>query len=116
MEWDAVYVLNVVDGSFPSEFATGKAESVEEERRLLYVGMTRARDDLVLVSPLKFPVTHQPRLADGHVYGGRSRFMTEKVLKCFEPVSFQGSRLADVALKDTEASSLDVGSKLKEMW
>src|SRR5689334_24564036 len=40
MEWDAVYLLNVVDGSFPSEFATGKPELVEEERRLLYVALT----------------------------------------------------------------------------
>ena len=42
-EWDAVYVLNVADGSFPSEFATGSAELIEEERRLLYVAMTRAK-------------------------------------------------------------------------
>ena len=42
-EWDAVYVLNVTDGSFPSEFAGGKPEQIEEERRLLYVAMTRAQ-------------------------------------------------------------------------
>ena len=46
MEWDNVFVLNVVDGSFPNEFATGKAELIEEERRLLYVAMTRARNEL----------------------------------------------------------------------
>ena len=50
-EWDAVYVLNVTDGSFPSEFATGRAGSIEEERRLLYVAMTRAKRDLHLVAP-----------------------------------------------------------------
>src|ERR1700732_554259 len=49
MEWYTVYLLNVVDGSFPSEFATGKAELIEEERRLLYVALTRARDDLLLL-------------------------------------------------------------------
>ena len=42
-EWDAVHVLNVADGNFPSEFATGRAELIEEERRLLYVAMTRAK-------------------------------------------------------------------------
>ncbi len=41
-----MYVLNVVDGSFPSEFATGKAELIEEERRLLYVALTRAQNEL----------------------------------------------------------------------
>ena len=41
-EWESVHVLNVTDGSFPSEFATGRPESIDEERRLLYVAMTRA--------------------------------------------------------------------------
>ena len=57
MEWDTVYLLNVVDGSFPNEFATGKPELIEEERRLLYVGLTRARNELLLCAPLKFHLT-----------------------------------------------------------
>jgi DNA helicase-2/ATP-dependent DNA helicase PcrA len=116
MEWDTVFVLNVVDGSFPSEFATGKAEMIEEERRLLYVAMTRAQNDLMLVAPLKFHVTNQPRLADGHVYGGRSRFLSEKVIKCFDAVTFHGSKMADVSLSEAGSADLDVGAKLKEMW
>ena len=78
MEWDTVYVLNVVDGSFPSEFATGRTELIDEERRLLYVAMTRARNELQLCVPLKFPLTQQPRTGDAHVYGGRSRFITRE--------------------------------------
>src|SRR2546421_6454595 len=70
MEWDTVYVLNVVDGTFPSEFSTGRPELIEEERRLLYVALTRAQNDLLLIVPLKFHLTHQPRQADAHVYGG----------------------------------------------
>jgi DNA helicase-2/ATP-dependent DNA helicase PcrA len=116
MEWDTVYLLNVVDGSFPSEFATGKAELIEEERRLLYVAMTRARNDLLLLVPLKFYLTHQPKHAAAHVYGGRSRFMTDKVLKCFDAVVFQGSSLAEDTLADGAAPALDVGARLKEMW
>ena len=50
MEWDTVYLLNVVDGSFASEFATGKAELIEEERRLLYVALTRAQNELLLLA------------------------------------------------------------------
>jgi DNA helicase-2/ATP-dependent DNA helicase PcrA len=117
MEWDTVYLLNVVDGSFPSEFSTGKAELIEEERRLLYVAMTRAQNDLFLVAPLKFHLTNQPKHADAHVYGGRSRFMTDKVLKCFEAIAFQGSSLVGDALADdAAATALDVGARLKEMW
>ena len=55
-EWESVHVLNVTDGSFPSEFATGRAELLEEERRLLYVAMTRARSELRLVAPVRFYV------------------------------------------------------------
>ena len=100
MEWDNVYILNVVDGSFPSEFATGKAELIEEERRLLYVAMTRARNELTCVMPLRFQITSQPKTSDGHVYGGRSRFLTEKVMKCFDEQTFQGSNV-DVKIEET---------------
>ena len=55
-------LLNVADGNFPSEFATGRPELIEEERRLLYVAMTRAKSDLHLIAPLKYyvaqPVAH----------------------------------------------------------
>jgi DNA helicase-2/ATP-dependent DNA helicase PcrA len=116
MEWDTVYLLNVVDGSFPNEFATGKPELIEEERRLLYVGMTRAQNDLLLLSPLKFHLTGQARTGDAHVYGGRSRFLTEKVMKCFEPRTFQGSSIGDASLQGSADASLDIGARLKEMW
>ena len=116
MEWDTVFLLNVVDGSFPNEFATGKPELVEEERRLLYVGMTRAQNDLLLVSPLKFHLTHQQRTGDAHVYGGRSRFLTDKVLRCLEPRTYQGTTMGDGALEGAADASLDVGARLKEMW
>lgn len=117
MEWDHVYVLNVVDGSFPSEFATGKAELIEEERRLLYVAMTRARNELSCVVPLRFQITSQPKTSDGHVYGGRSRFLTEKVIKCFDEQTFQGSNV-DVKIEAATADSgtIDVASRLKQMW
>jgi DNA helicase-2/ATP-dependent DNA helicase PcrA len=117
MEWDTVFLLNVVDGSFPSEFSTGKPELVDEERRLLYVAMTRARNELVLISPLKFPLTQQSPRGDAHVYGGRSRFMTEKVLKCFEQSGYTGSHVNDSRLsKAEEPISIDVTGRLKDMW
>jgi DNA helicase-2/ATP-dependent DNA helicase PcrA len=117
MEWDNVFILNVVDGSFPNEFATGKAELIEEERRLLYVAMTRARNELTCVVPLRFQITSQPKTSDGHVYGGRSRFLTEKVIKCFDEQTFQGSTV-DVKIDETSADSgtIDVASRLKQMW
>jgi DNA helicase-2/ATP-dependent DNA helicase PcrA len=116
MEWDTVYLLNVVDGSFPSEFATGKPELIDEERRLLYVAMTRARDELHLVSPLKFPITQQAPRGDAHVYGGRSRFLTDKVLKCFEQAAFHGSRAPEAKLGDAQPLAIDATERLKNLW
>ena len=116
MEWDTVYVLNVVDGSFPSEFSTGRAELIDEERRLLYVAMTRARNELYLCAPLKFPLTQQPRNGDAHVYGARSRFVTEKVLKCCEQSAFQGSKSLENLLTSASTDKIDVAAKLKDMW
>ena len=118
MEWDTVYVLNVVDGSFPSEFSTGKAELIEEERRLFYVALTRAQNDIVLMAPLKFHLTNQSRQGDAHVYGGRSRFLTEKVLQKLDPQTFHGtnSSSGDNLRNDAESSTLDATARMKEMW
>src|SRR6202789_1740069 len=91
-EWDFVYVLNVADGNFPSEFAAGKPDLIEEERRLLYVAMTRARNELHLCAPLRYTIPQQPKDGDGHVYGAKSRFMTDKVLGCFEHITLRNLR------------------------
>ena len=117
MEWDTVYVLNLVDGSLPSEFATGRPELIDEERRLLYVAMTRARNELQLCVPLKFPLTQQPKSGDAHVYGGRSRFMTERVLKTLEQTDLRSAQLGEVvAVSGAQATTLDVGARLRDMW
>jgi DNA helicase-2/ATP-dependent DNA helicase PcrA len=114
-EWDAVYVLNVADGSFPSEFSTGRAELIEEERRLLYVAMTRAKRDLHLIAPLRYYVTQQPRRGDAHVYGGRSRFMTSAVLAHLEQVSWREAEILS-ATPGNDAPPVNVASKLRRLW
>jgi DNA helicase-2/ATP-dependent DNA helicase PcrA len=83
-EWNSVHVLSVVDGCMPSDMATGSAAEIEEERRLLYVAMTRARDELSLWVPQRFHITQQRALGGRHVYALRSRFVDESMLGCFE--------------------------------
>ena len=114
-EWDIVYVLNVSDGNFPSEFSTGKAEMIEEERRLLYVAMTRARNELHLCAPLKYAVTQQAKNGDAHVYGAKSRFMSDKVLDTMEKISIRTS-IGVESLKAGDTTTVDVVAQLKEMW
>jgi DNA helicase II / ATP-dependent DNA helicase PcrA len=114
-EWDIVYVLNVADGNFPSEFSTGKPEMIEEERRLLYVAMTRARNELHLCAPLKYAVTQQAKNGDAHVYGAKSRFMTDKVMETCERTTFRSVHGVE-SLRAGDAASVDVVAQLKEMW
>jgi DNA helicase-2/ATP-dependent DNA helicase PcrA len=114
-EWDAVYVLNVSDGSFPSEFATGRAELIEEERRLLYVAMTRAKTSLDLLAPVRYFVTQQSRMGDRHVYGARSRFLTPGVMACFEPLAWSDETAAGDP-RSRGGAVVDVAAKLRSMW
>jgi DNA helicase-2/ATP-dependent DNA helicase PcrA len=114
-EWDAVYVLNVADGSFPSEFSTGRSDQIEEERRLLYVAMTRAKNDLHLVAPLKYYVTNQPKHGDRHVYGAKSRFLSAAVMAKLSPLTWPEPELP-AALPAPGKPRVNVSGKLRGMW
>jgi len=115
-EWDAVFVLNVSDGNFPSEFATGKPALIEEERRLLYVAMTRAKQSLSLVAPLRYYVTQQPKDGDRHVYGARSRFLTDSLLSTFDRRFAGRPSENDTRFHVRSDRQLDVASRLRDMW
>src|SRR5690606_1043632 len=113
-ESEAVHVLTGSDGNFPNEFATGRPDLVEEERRLLYVAMTRAKTDLHLIAPLKYYVTQQSRMGDRHVYGARSRFLTRAVMDCLEPVAYGGAE--DPAVAERGRPGVDIAAQLRGMW
>ena len=115
-EWDTVFVLNVADGNFPNEFATGVPEMIEEERRLLYVAMTRARSDLHLLAPLKYYVTAQRRHGDRHVYGARSRFITESVMRTFERRFHAIEEPGERGAAARPNVRVDVASRLRDQW
>jgi DNA helicase-2/ATP-dependent DNA helicase PcrA len=87
-EWKNVFVLNVADGNFPNEYACGDDKLIEEERRLLYVAMTRAKEELHLIQPLKYWVPQQQQHGDKHVFGSKSRFLTESVMTNLEATTY----------------------------
>jgi len=115
-EWESVFVLNVSDGNFPSEFATGKPDMIEEERRLLYVAMTRAKQSLSLIAPLRYHVTQQRRDGDKHVYGARSRFMTKALLDTMERCFEGRPEATSLRLAASTTTRIDVATRLREMW
>ncbi len=114
-EWDNVFVLNAADGSIPSDLSTEKPEQIEEERRLFYVALTRARDQLHLIHPLRFFVRQQRRYGDLHVYAPRTRFIPEAILPKFARVS-HGAVAAEDRPDAPPAGAVDVGARLRAMW
>jgi ATP-dependent DNA helicase UvrD/PcrA len=114
-EWRIVRILNVVDGCIPSDRATGTSEEIEEERRLLYVAMTRAKDELDLIVPQRFFTHQQAKLGDRHVYASRSRFIPDSILSSFAKRNWrdQPDGPIEVARK---VGSVDVAASLMRMW
>ncbi len=116
-EWDAVYILNAADGCIPSDMATGSPEQIEEERRLLYVAMTRARRSLHVIHPQRFFLRHQPRLGDRHIYAPLTRFIPASIRDHFEQLAHGRPSPDDGAGEPGPPSArVDVAARLSEMW
>jgi DNA helicase-2/ATP-dependent DNA helicase PcrA len=115
-EWKSVYVLNVVDGCMPSDLGAGTSAEIEEERRLLYVAMTRARDDLHLVVPQRFFTHGQSAQGDRHVYASRTRFIPDRLLGLFERTGWPQAAHATAARAASQGIRLDVGARMRGMW
>ena len=114
-EWKSVFVLNAVDGCIPSDLGTGATADLEEERRLLYVAMTRAKDSLHLITPHRFFTHGQAWNGDRHVYASRTRFIPGSLLPLFESVTWPiaTDEPGQVASKPTR---IDVGARMRSMW
>ena len=115
-EWKAVHVLNVVDGCIPSDMATGSAEDIEEERRLLYVAMTRAKEHLHLVVPNRFFIKQQMQMGDRHVYAQRTRFVTPAMLKHFEECVWTNAETPQVRKPMPDSVRMMVRERARSAW
>jgi DNA helicase II / ATP-dependent DNA helicase PcrA len=114
-EWRAVFTMNVVDGCIPSDLGTGTTEELEEEHRLLYVAMTRARDHLALVTPQRFFTHGQNPQGDRHVYAARTRFIPAMLLQFFEVTTWP---MVSAAKSERSAQQIrvDVAERMRAMW
>ncbi len=121
-EWRAVTLLNAVDGCIPSDMATGRAAEIDEERRLLYVGMTRAREHLDLLVPQRFYVTQQSAGGDRHLYGSLTRFIPPDVAALFDR---DGPARPEVAAPPMSSDSpgtpqpvpaIDLPASIRSLW
>jgi DNA helicase-2/ATP-dependent DNA helicase PcrA len=114
-EWTSVFLLNAVDGCIPSDLATGSSPEIEEERRLLYVAMTRAKDHLHLLVPQRFFV-HNQRGGDRHVYAQRTRFIPDRSLGLFECRSWPAPKSSVRLNINPIREQVDIRAKMRQMW
>ena len=115
-EWSSVYVLNVVDGGIPSEMSAGSRAELEEERRLLYVAMTRAQHQLQLLVPQRFYVTQQAARGDRHVWATLTRFIPPEVEACFERITAPPPDLPDAPRPGPQTPAFDVAARVRSVW
>ena len=115
-EWSSVHILNVVDGCIPSDMSTGTAAEIEEERRLLYVAMTRAKDHLHLLVPHRFYVTQQSAMGDRHLYASRTRFIPDALVPQFDLRVWPNANAETELSRSAGPASVQVRARARAAW
>ena len=123
LEWDAVYIIHAADGNIPSDMATGKLEEIEEERRLFYVALTRAKDWLYVCYPLRY-YTYPRTFSDVHGYAQLTRFLPEGVRCLFDQrqasmhpdLSEPGGEFHDEQTGGKPLTTEDIRRRLKDFF
>jgi DNA helicase II / ATP-dependent DNA helicase PcrA len=112
LEWPVVHLPQLVDGAVPSDMALTTPAGLEEEQRLFYVAVTRARDRLYLYAPLRM---HHHRIArdDRHSYGQLTRFLTRAALAQCEETQATPPRPVLTPIAPLAAS---VDRELQALW
>lgn len=118
LEWDAVYVLHAADGCIPSDMATGSESEIEEERRLFYVALTRARNRLFVCYPQRYYFANRRR-GDEYGFAQRTRFLPDSVLDLFqERLAIERDELVQKIIEaaSTRVSSAEVRKQVKQIF
>ncbi len=114
-EWRTVFVLNVVDGSIPSSRAENDKE-IEEERRLLYVAMTRAKQELTLTLPWRLTVRGRASSGDNAALNKRSRFIPDDLLQHFERCTWRSDEGSDDDAGGSTSTRIDLAARVRRRW
>jgi len=119
LEWDSVYVIHAADGNIPSDMATGSPEEIEEERRLFYVAMTRAKNQLSVVRPERY-YFHNRRKSDQHSLSKITRFLTPQIQTLFERQSqgmvFGSGQSGPQQGGLIQADTTEIRKKISKLW
>jgi len=121
LEWDAVYVIHASDGNIPSDMATGSTEQIEEELRLFYVALTRAKSWLCVCCPLRY-YRYPGSFSDAYGYAQLTRFLPGRALRLFRRVTTsalegEGDEEPDEDLTgEPRLSSRAIRKRTKRFW
>ena len=118
LEWDSVYVIHAADGNIPSDMATTSQEEIEEERRLFYVALTRARDRLFVCYPQRYYFANRRR-GDEYGFAQRTRFLPDEVTARFQDrLGIEQDPLVQKIVEAASArlSSAEVRERLKQVF
>ncbi|MCH8853636.1 MAG: ATP-dependent helicase, partial [Planctomycetes bacterium] len=114
-EWDVVHIIHAADGMIPSDMSTGSDAGIDEERRLFYVAMTRAKDMLYVYFPLRYyHLKHA--LGDGHSFAQLTRFITKPVRALFEERIPEEAQAAEDQPEPSPADVQQTDDWLKQLW
>jgi DNA helicase-2/ATP-dependent DNA helicase PcrA len=115
-EWRVVHVIHAADGRFPSDMATGDRESIEEERRLFYVALTRAKEHLHLYAPLRYHHERAHSRGDSHTYAQRTRFLPPSIDPLLDHRPVRATRVDVAVPAPAVALPSAVDDALRGLW
>ncbi|HEY3358854.1 MAG TPA: ATP-dependent helicase [Polyangia bacterium] len=115
LEFRAVYVIHAADGNIPSDLSTGRPADVEEERRLFYVALTRAKDALAVCFPLRY-YTRPGSRGDGHTYAQLTRFLSPRARDRFAARTGAPPRAADAPDPAAGITSEEIRRQIRDLW
>ena len=114
-EWDAVHVIHAADGMIPSDMSLGEEDGLDEELRLFYVALTRAKQQLFVYFPLRY--YYRPNgLDDRHGYGQLTRFITPEVKALFDHVATAPAEAEGEPQRAGKLGRVTVDDYLATLW
>jgi DNA helicase-2/ATP-dependent DNA helicase PcrA len=120
LEWDAVYVIHAADGNIPSDMATGSQEEIDEELRLFYVALTRARRYLDICHPQRYYHAGRGAFSDRHSYAQLTRFLPQHLKHHFQPISpvavASDTASSPEASQASQAATRRIRSQIQQLW
>jgi DNA helicase-2/ATP-dependent DNA helicase PcrA len=116
LEWDSVYVIHAADGNIPSDMATGSPEEIDEELRLFYVALTRARDWLYVCFPQRYYHAYRGPRTDQYGFAQLTRFLPSPVQKHFEASIAAPVGTGESVARNGASIRTSIRGRVRAMW